>query len=249
MSITGLHRRCLPRNCARRLRYQRLEPRKRFLAAIIDTPFPGFPASLSNLRACSSPGPIQRNKKAFRLRRPGMRPFRFGILITFLLLGANLSFGTILGTVRGIVHDPEHRPIQGAQVMVRATASDWTKTAVTDENGEFEIDEVPVGEYTISASAPGFETLSITVTIQSGAAPILHFPLAISQVNQRVEVSGAPQTVNSQSSTTETLVSHQLIARTPGADRTDSLSMITDYVPGAYMVHDQLHIRGGHQVS
>ena len=25
--------------------------------------------------------------------------------------------------------------------------------------------------------------------------------------------------------------------------------MITDYTPGAYMVHDQLHIRGGHQVS
>ena len=25
--------------------------------------------------------------------------------------------------------------------------------------------------------------------------------------------------------------------------------MITDYVPSAYMVHDQLHIRGGHQVS
>ncbi len=25
--------------------------------------------------------------------------------------------------------------------------------------------------------------------------------------------------------------------------------MITDYVPGAYMVHDQLHVRGGHQVT
>ena len=25
--------------------------------------------------------------------------------------------------------------------------------------------------------------------------------------------------------------------------------MITDYTPGAYVVHDQLHIRGGHQVS
>ncbi|HXT72798.1 MAG TPA: TonB-dependent receptor, partial [Candidatus Angelobacter sp.] len=178
-----------------------------------------------------------------------MRPFRFGLLIMFLFLCASFSFATILGTVRGIVHDPDHRPVQGAQVMIHATASDWTKTVVTNENGEFEIDEVPVGEYIVSASAPGFETLSITVTIQSGAAPILHFPLAISQVNQRVEVSGAPQTVNSQSSTTETLVSHQLIARTPGADRTDSLSMITDYVPGAYMVHDQLHIRGGHQVS
>ncbi len=25
--------------------------------------------------------------------------------------------------------------------------------------------------------------------------------------------------------------------------------MVTDYVPGAYMVHDQLHVRGGHQVT
>src|SRR5947207_7779726 len=27
------------------------------------------------------------------------------------------------------------------------------------------------------------------------------------------------------------------------------MAMITNYVPGAYMVHDQLHIRGGHQAS
>src|SRR5579864_6798701 len=98
-----------------------------------------------------------------------MRPFRFGLLIAFLLLGASLSFATIFGTVRGIVHDPDHRPIQHAQVMIHETASDWTKTVVTNENGEFEIDEVPVGEYIVSASAPGFETFSITMTVQSGA--------------------------------------------------------------------------------
>ena len=39
------------------------------------------------------------------------------------------------------------------------------------------------------------------------------------------------------------------IERTPGASRTNSLAMITDYVPGAYVTHDQLHIRGGHQTS
>jgi len=36
---------------------------------------------------------------------------------------------------------------------------------------------------------------------------------------------------------------------TPGADLSNSLSAITDYVPGAYITHDQLHVRGGHQVS
>ena len=27
------------------------------------------------------------------------------------------------------------------------------------------------------------------------------------------------------------------------------MAIITDYVPGAYMVHDMLHVRGGHQYS
>ncbi|WP_130422388.1 hypothetical protein [Edaphobacter modestus] len=37
--------------------------------------------------------------------------------------------------------------------------------------------------------------------------------------------------------------------KTPGADRTNSLAMITDFTPGAYITHDMLHMRGGHQVS
>ena len=49
--------------------------------------------------------------------------------------------------------------------------------------------------------------------------------------------------------TPTTLVTRQDIAQTPGADRSNSLAMITDFVPGAYVVHDQLHVRGGHQVD
>ena len=44
-------------------------------------------------------------------------------------------------------------------------------------------------------------------------------------------------------------LSRQDIARTPGADLSNSMAMIVDFVPGAYMTHDQLHIRGGHQVT
>src|SRR5207244_10300830 len=55
--------------------------------------------------------------------------------------------------------------------------------------------------------------------------------------------------VESGSATPVTLVSRKQIAQTPGADRTNSLAMITDYVPGAVVTHNQLHIRGGHQVT
>ena len=36
---------------------------------------------------------------------------------------------------------------------------------------------------------------------------------------------------------------------TPGADLSNSFTAITDYVPGSWMTHDQLHVRGGHQVT
>ena len=49
--------------------------------------------------------------------------------------------------------------------------------------------------------------------------------------------------------TPTTLVSREAIRDTPGADRTNSLQAITAFVPGAYMTHDQLHMRGGHQVT
>ncbi len=45
------------------------------------------------------------------------------------------------------------------------------------------------------------------------------------------------------------LLSREDVQNTPGADRTNSMAVITDNVPGAYMVHDMLHIRGGHQFS
>jgi hypothetical protein len=45
------------------------------------------------------------------------------------------------------------------------------------------------------------------------------------------------------------MVNRADIQQTPGADRTNSLAMITDYVPASYVTHDMLHIMGGHQVS
>jgi len=62
-------------------------------------------------------------------------------------------------------------------------------------------------------------------------------------------VNGEPITASVDSVTPTTLLSRQTIQDTPGADRTNSLAIITEYVPGSYVTHDQLHIRGGHQVS
>ena len=62
-------------------------------------------------------------------------------------------------------------------------------------------------------------------------------------------VNSDASAVNTESVTTTTLISREDIARTPGASQINSMAMINDYVPGAYMTHDMLHMRGGHQLS
>src|SRR5208283_5724865 len=87
------------------------------------------------------------------------------------------------------------------------------------------------------------------VIVQSDTRPVLHFKLALAGVKQAVVVSEAPVEATTDSVTPTTMLSREDIRETPGADRTNALQMITDYVPAAYVTHDMLHMRGGHQVE
>jgi hypothetical protein len=154
-----------------------------------------------------------------------------------------------LTAVRGVVHDPQHRPIAGATVTLRAAYSDFALTEKTNTSGEFSSSAVPPGVYVVTAAQTGFNTTTQSITIASDTTPVLHFELQVAAVQQSVVVTGDTSAVNVESVTPTTLISREDIARTPGADRTNSMAMITDYVPGAYMTHDMLHMRGGHQLS
>ena len=162
---------------------------------------------------------------------------------------ANVLFATIFGRIQGIVHDPQHRPVAGAAVKLQSATSDWSQTVLSDDNGEFTFSAVPVGDYRIGILQPGFQPIEQTVTVDSNTSRILHLQLTISSQHETASVSGAPDTITTDSVTPTTLVNRADIAETPGADRTNSMAMITDYVPGAYVTHDMLHMRGGHQVD
>ena len=169
--------------------------------------------------------------------------------VSGLLLLAVAVSATIFGSVRGIVHDPQHRPIQGAMVMLKAKLSEWSKSANTDANGNFEFNAVPVGDYSVMVASPGFVQSMQEVQVASGTEPVVHLQLNVAVANETVNVSAQAAIAPTDSVTPTTTVSRENIQRTPGANRTNSLAMITEYVPGAYLTHDQLHIRGGHQTS
>ena len=171
------------------------------------------------------------------------------LFVAAMLTLTTAAFANIYGAIRGVVHDPQHRPVQGAMVMLKAKSSQWAKTTSTDANGEFQINAVVLGDYTVSVASKGFEQAAQDVTVISGTVPVAHFQLQVASAHEKVTVSAAQAIVPTDNYTPITLVDSLDIARTPGADRTNSLAMITDYTPGAYVTHDMLHMRGGHQTT
>jgi hypothetical protein len=153
------------------------------------------------------------------------------------------------GTVHGIVHDAEHRPVSGAELQLRAVNSAWSADGRSDEAGTFSFPNVPLGDYLLRARESSFVTAELHLTVVAGATPSTHVQLTAASGTATVTVRASATPPTADSFTPTTLVSRSDIEQTPGADRSNSVAMITDFVPGAYEVHDQLHVRGGHQTS
>jgi Ca2+-binding RTX toxin-like protein len=79
-------------------------------------------------------------------------------------------------TIRGTVAELDGGPITGATVTLSGGASEST---TTDGSGEFEIDGLPTGTYTVSADADGYESWELTgVELGSGQTGIVALELA-----------------------------------------------------------------------
>jgi outer membrane receptor for ferrienterochelin and colicin len=133
-------------------------------------------------------------------------------------------------------------------VVVKSSSSEYSQQLTTDADGAFEATALPVGSYVVTITAEGFAPSQQQIVVASGSAPVLHFRLSIGTRADQITVEES-LAVSPEQMTPATFISRAEIATTPGADLSNSLTAITDYVPGAWVTHDQLHVRGGHQVT
>ena len=73
--------------------------------------------------------------------------------------------GSLLGTIR----DASGAPVVGADVLVVNTATGSSSQVKTDASGNYDVPQLRVGVYTVTASAPGFSTaIGEKITISVG---------------------------------------------------------------------------------
>ncbi len=170
-------------------------------------------------------------------------------LIMAIVLGAVDLSATIFASVRGVVHDQQHRPIKDATVLLKPRNAGYSQQTQTNSDGAFTFTVVPIGDYSLVAEKSGFAPGQQDFTVVSDTNPVLHLQLGIATTAENVTVTAQYDPFNVDTVTPTSMVNREDIVQTPGADRSNSLAMITDYVPGAYITHDMLHIRGGHQTT
>jgi outer membrane receptor for ferrienterochelin and colicin len=170
-------------------------------------------------------------------------------VLVLCVLAASNSYAAIFGTVTGVVEDPQQQAIAHVLITIRSPSSGWQRTTETGIDGRFVLQAVPTDDYVISAAMQGFRTIDKSIRVRPNTVTDIGFAMALGTVSESVDVVSREGTVNTKSVTTESLVARDELEHTPGALRTNSMDLVTQFVPGSYMIHDQLHIRGGHQVS
>ena len=110
----------------------------------------------------------------------------FLLAILFNLLGmysaaAQEGRGTIAGTVR----DSSNGVLKGALVEIQPTG----KRAVSDDQGQFKISDIPAGQYTLTVSYVGLSNFTNTVTVNAGQTGTVDAVLNVAGVTDQVVVS------------------------------------------------------------
>ncbi len=120
---------------------------------------------------------------------------RFVFLCAALLIGASVALGQAQSNaadLRGFVRDPTGAVVVGASVTARNTSTNIARDATTNDEGFYQILNLPPGDYEVTVEAANFKKAVLpSITLTVGQRADLDVPLEIGQVGESVTISGA----------------------------------------------------------
>jgi hypothetical protein len=157
-----------------------------------------------------------------------------------LLAPSSLQGQTFRGGINGAVTDQAGAVVAGAQVVATADATQVEHTTVTSSGGEFSFQDLPLGIYTVTATASGFQTIKVgKVEVAAGAVYTLPIKLSVASQATTVEVSAAALALDTTTTTQTTVLNEKTVQDLPlnGRDFTQMIGLtpgFAGYTGGGY---------------
>jgi len=159
------------------------------------------------------------------------------LLVLFVFVFAatlGLSAQTITtGELAGTITDPSGAVVAAAAVEIKSLDEGSVNNTKTNASGYYQVSYLKPGNYSVTATAPGFQSSQKKVTVALGASPSLNFQLTLGSSATTVEVTGAaPEIETEDANLTANFNAKQVeLLPNPGND----LSAVALTAPGVVM--------------
>jgi hypothetical protein len=152
---------------------------------------------------------------------PMLQAFRRAIwlgLAALLFLPATGFAQLVSGNLVGTIYDASGALIPNAAVVAHNDATGVENTAISTSAGDYRIDNLPVGTYTVTVTAAGFATTQLKgVQIALNVTATANATLQIRQATATIEVSEAATTIDTTTAQLQNTYSSQQMADLPMA--------------------------------
>lgn len=141
---------------------------------------------------------------------------RFAVLLIALLLGslgANAQVNT--GNLSGTVSDPSGAVVSGASISAADLSTGYTRTVQSAADGTYILPNLPIGTYTVTVSAGGFESLKQAVSVRVGERLRLDPRLTLGKSSEMVEVKASGVEIARDDASISDLIDENTIQGTP----------------------------------
>src|SRR5438046_9569796 len=137
--------------------------------------------------------------------------------VTVLLLSCGVAYAQqTTGTVTGRVVDQQGSAVPGATVTAKSPSTGFTRTEVSDAEGVYRLEALPVGGYDVTAELQGVQTVSKKdVDVNVGQIGAIDFPMKVAALAETVNVTAATPLIETTSSAVGGLVDVKRIESIP----------------------------------
>jgi hypothetical protein len=138
------------------------------------------------------------------------------VLVIIFLTPGLAAQDASTGAIRGVVLDPEGRPVSAATVAVVSASTGAQHSALSDDDGRFVVELLPPGDYSARAEIKGMSPqVTPQIHVDVGGAVELQFRLAMAGASETVTVSGAPPLVETVPSAVSAVIDEKAINDLP----------------------------------
>src|SRR3569833_2564560 len=139
------------------------------------------------------------------------------LAVLLLLICGSVAWAQFeTSAVLGFVRDSSGAPIANGKVTLVNVSTGLTTAATTDNDGHFQFPDVHVGRYKVTASAPGFsDSVTDPFAVNVNTRHRVDVTLKPGSVAESVVVSGAATQLESETSSTGTMISETQVHDLP----------------------------------